>query len=186
MKRILIFLFSALLYSCVFAEEGGYAPIAQGKFFSVYAKGNLDISAVLSKLNFYNIRDTDNFSDESYPDAKSGLARTIDGIYLEVSDALDIHMYDFHGTIKIVPDKNYIAEIFQGYSGQAFLERSFYFHEKNTIYVSYADLTLGMLAHEMAHAIISHYFVVAPSPKVQEILSGYVEYSLRKAKGEFR
>ena len=36
------------------------------------------------------------------------------------------------------------------------------------------------IAHEIAHAIINHYFVVPPSVKMQEILSGYVEYSLNK------
>jgi hypothetical protein len=35
----------------------------------------------------------------------------------------------------------------------------------------------------MAHALISNYFVVAPPPKVQEILAGYVEYSVRKRMG---
>ena len=59
-------------------------------------------------------------------------------------------------------------------------ERSYYLHETNTVYISYKDLTLGMLGHEIAHAIISNYFVVLPSAEVQEILSGYVEYSLKK------
>ena len=56
----------------------------------------------------------------------------------------------------------------------------FYFHDDKTIYISTEDLTLGMLGHEMAHAIISHYFVVPPPTKVQEVLSGYVDYSFQK------
>jgi hypothetical protein len=56
--------------------------------------------------------------------------------------------------------------------------------EGNTIYVSLKDVSLGMLAHEVAHAIISSYFVVAPPEKVQEVLAGYVEYSIRKKLGD--
>jgi len=62
-----------------------------------------------------------------------------------------------------------------------FRERSFYVFDSNTIFISYQDLTLGMLGHEIAHAVISGYFVVPPPDKVQEVLAGYVEYSLRKA-----
>jgi hypothetical protein len=57
---------------------------------------------------------------------------------------------------------------------------SFYFHEEKTIYISTEDLDLGMLAHEIAHAIISHYFVVPPSERVQEVLSGYVDFHFKK------
>lgn len=34
----------------------------------------------------------------------------------------------------------------------------------------------------MGHALMSHYFVVQPSVKIQEVLAGYVEYQLRKSK----
>jgi hypothetical protein len=54
----------------------------------------------------------------------------------------------------------------------------------NTIYLSFNEMTLGIISHEMAHAIISNYFVTPPSPKIQEILSGYVEYSIRKKAGD--
>jgi hypothetical protein len=37
-----------------------------------------------------------------------------------------------------------------------------------------------VLGHEIAHAIMSHYFVVLPSEKIQEVLAGFVEYQLRK------
>ena len=39
---------------------------------------------------------------------------------------------------------------------------------------------LKVLGHEIGHAVISHYFVVLPSVKVQEVLAVYVEYQLRK------
>ena len=73
-------------------------------------------------------------------------------------------------------------EVFRSYFKKEFNERSFYLYTNNTIYISFEDLTLEMLAHEIAHAVISRYFVVLPPAKVQEILCGYVEYILKKRK----
>ena len=50
----------------------------------------------------------------------------------------------------------------------------------NTIYASAENFKIGVIGHEIAHAVISHYFVVQPSVKIQEVLAGYVEYQLRK------
>jgi hypothetical protein len=46
--------------------------------------------------------------------------------------------------------------------------------------VSVADLHEGMLAHEMAHAIIDHFFAVRPPSSTAEILARYVGKHLDK------
>lgn len=163
----------------VFAGE--LAFLAKGKYFSVYTSESIDLSSVLNRLNFEQFAHFDSPGGEF--DLTSLLAKTLDGLYLEVSDILGIHVYSYHGKIVFLSDRNQINSMFQTYFGRDFPERSFYIHEKNTIYISAADITSGMMGHEISHAIISHYFVVPPPAKVQEVLSGYVEYSLRKASG---
>ncbi|MBU0693662.1 MAG: hypothetical protein KKC11_03205 [Candidatus Omnitrophica bacterium] len=112
------------------------------------------------------------------------ISKTLDALYLEVSDILDIHIYSYHGKIKVYPNKEKLKEnVFRNYPGQKYNLPAVYIHPDNAIHISLADLTLGMLAHEIAHAIISHYFVVPPPAKVQEVLAGYVEYSIRKSAG---
>ena len=54
------------------------------------------------------------------------------------------------------------------------------FTDINTIYITAENFKKAVLGHEVAHAVISHYFVVQPSMKVQEVLAGYIEYQLRK------
>jgi len=166
----------------VFAQGIKLHLITKSKYFSVYSYKGLDISLLLTKLNFNYFRQLDNLSYRSDM-PRDILASTLDALYLEVSDILDIHMYSFHGNIDIVPDKGYVSSIFRSYFKRNFPERSFYFHNKNTIYISFADLTLGILGHEIGHAIISHYFVVLPPAKIQEVLCGYIEYSLGKSTG---
>ena len=177
------FFIAELLIGISFARDINLPLFVKSKYFSVYANKDIDITAFLSKLHFEHFTHIDNIFDSPVSDRKDVLAKTLDGFFLEVSDILDIHIYSFHGNIKIVSDSKKIQSVFRDFFGMDFNERAFYAHENNTIYVSFSDLTLGMLGHEIAHAIQSHYFVVPPPVKIQEVLSGYVEYNLRKSTG---
>ena len=181
-KFNIIILIAALIFCAQtsYALERDLTLISEGEYFSIYGPEGLDVRELLSKLNYRYFLQVDLFLDEGKSDPRGLLAKTLDSLYLEASDVLGIHVYSFHGNLEIYPDKASLNSLFQYYTNQDFREGSYYFHEKNTIYISYPDLTLGMLGHEIAHAIISNYFVVLPPPKVQEILSGYVDYSLQK------
>lgn len=58
--------------------------------------------------------------------------------------------------------------------------KSFYVHGLETIYTSMQDVTDSVIAHEMSHAVIDHYFNVAPPPKVAELLAVYVDSHLER------
>lgn len=179
----LFFIFVSVSFS-VFSQEESLSLCAEGKYFSIYGYKGLDTNSLLKKLKYSYFSHIDSILGDESSGTKSFLEKTIDGLYLEVSDILDIHIYSFHGKIMIIPDKNYINAIFKSYFEGDFPERSFYLPEKNTIYISFSDLTTGMLGHEIAHAIISNYFVVSPPAKVQEVLAGYVEYKIQKKTGK--
>ncbi|MCK5581500.1 MAG: hypothetical protein KAJ18_09545 [Candidatus Omnitrophica bacterium] len=168
------------------AQEGDLQLIGESQYFSIYGYKDLDIRELLFKLNFNHFLQVDSFLEEGGQGPENILAKTMDALYLEISDILGIHIYSFRGNIKFYPDQASLNKVFRNFFEKDFHERSFYLHEKKTIYVSFADLTLGMLGHEAAHAIISHYFVVPPPEKVQEVLSGYVEFSLRKLTGSLQ
>jgi len=52
---------------------------------------------------------------------------------------------------------------------------AFYVHKIRTIYMSCQNARIGVLVHEMAHAIIRSYFVVKVPRETSEILARYVE-----------
>jgi hypothetical protein len=168
MKNIAVALlfFMTILCGSAFAQGTGH-QLAAGTYFKVYADGAGDAYGVLSKI------------DANYLVYSVGGAQAGDN----VSDILDIHIYSFKGTIQVLPDRQSLNGFLKQAYGVDFEERSLYYFEKDVIYVSLADMTVGMLGHEMAHAIISHFFVVPPPAKLQEVLCGYVEYSLRKTRG---
>lgn len=55
---------------------------------------------------------------------------------------------------------------------------AFYSHRTKAVYVSNEDLREGVLAHEIAHAVICFYFATPPPANMQEILAQYVDRHL--------
>ena len=58
--------------------------------------------------------------------------------------------------------------------------RAWYIYRTNSIYINVNDVHEGMLAHEMAHAIIDHYLMVPPPRTTAEILARYVDAHLHE------
>jgi len=178
----LFFLMGMIFSSYVinsYAQEESLLMVANSKYFEVYAPAGVNSYDILKKVDFFSLR-PEQILDEKPGTLSRASSDTFDAIYLETSDILDIHMYSFKGKIKFLNNAQDVQRIYKKYSGYQMHERSFYFHDRKTIYISIEDTDLGMLGHEIAHAIISHYFVVPPSTKVQEVLCGYVDYNLKK------
>jgi hypothetical protein len=177
----LLFFLICLGWGCPRALAGpdGLHVIAEGKYFTVWGYQGIDVKSIAAKLKFDYFLHPDNLLEPEGGN-RNVLAKSIDAIYLETSDILDIHSYNYHGRIKIVLGQKEVETAFKRVYGRDFPERSVYLLKDKTIYISGQDMTLGMLGHEIAHAIMNHYFVVPPSVKMQEILAGYVEYTLMK------
>lgn len=179
MKNIIAAI-SIMFFLCGGAyAQGTGVLIAEGTYLSAYADGGNDAYAVLGKLDPNSLIYASEAAQVNY-NAGDILAKTLDGLYQEVSDILDIHIKDFKGTIQVVPDSQSLSDYFKMAYNIDFNELSIYYFQEDIIYVSFADLTVGMLGHEIAHAIISHFFVVPPPAKIQDVLCGYVENALRK------
>ena len=109
------------------------------------------------------------------------LADLIDALFLWSCNVLDMQLYSYRGNVKVVRDEAALADIYQKIYGTEHKgEKAFYIYEANTVYVAAPNFTKEIVGHEVAHTIISNYFVVQPPGKVQEVLAGYIEYQLRK------
>jgi len=105
----------------------------------------------------------------------------LDSFYNRISATLDMNLYSLQCNLKICRDDNHLKSLARAIFNREVNAPSFYVNELNTVYISAEHFTKAILGHEIAHVIISHYFVVQPPAKVAEILSGYVEYELRKS-----
>lgn len=170
-----------------FGLEDGFGPSKriEGKYFVVYYAAQIDISELIQQLN---VTLTDKLLTGEYrgikekPSPETELAEMLDVLFMRVSDILDMHVYSFQGNVKICSNQQEMSSIYNKLFGTELPSSvySFYINDTSTIYISAENFSRWILGHEISHAIINHYFVVQTPIRVQEILSKYVEYQLRK------
>ncbi len=165
-----------------FDDGFSYDRKFEGKYVTVYCAPGLDLPRLAPQLN---ILPTDAIlagRPWKAGDPTDGeLAPMLDTLFVQVSDILDMHLESFKTDIKICGTDKELAGIYKLLFGKD-LEghRAFYIYDLNTIYVAPDAFRQGAVGHEMSHAIISHYFDVSAPSRVQEVLSLYVEDSLKK------
>lgn len=170
-----VFLFTG--YSFAVPEDGfGAAVKLESRYFTIYYAPQLDPQALASQLEIRPLEQV--ITGESYADDLGG---RIDTLFSQACVILDMQLPSFHGVIKIGQEAARINAAYRNIFGKELgNKRSFYLYDTNTIYISSADFKREILGHEMAHAIISRYFVVLPPLKIQEVLATYVEFQLRR------
>ena len=179
---VFILFLSSVGVSFALDDGFGQARRLEGKHFIIYYAPQLEISALAQQLN---IGPTDNLlvgkSMQRESSSEAELADMLDTLFMRVCDILDMQLYSFQGNIKICRDYNHLNSIYYNFFNKELKTRSFYVYSLNTIYISKDDFRREILGHEIGHAVISHYFVVLPSVKIQEVLAMYVEYQLKRA-----
>lgn len=82
-------------------------------------------------------------------------------------------------TISLQSSDSEVQGIFRNRYGKDVDYIAFYSPRDETIFVSVKDIELGILAHEIAHVIIDHYYGIATPAKIHEVLAQYVETHLK-------
>lgn len=125
------------------------------------------------------------FSCSEYDTLNDEVTKRVDAVYERVQDILGMRTKTEKVIIKIFSNKKQLhaayrelnKEAIQSYQKSVSI-RAFYIQKNDTIYLNIDDLHEGMLAHEMAHAIIGRYFLVRPPTSTAEILAQYVDKHL--------
>lgn len=153
------------------------------RYFTVQLQAGTDELSLVQSLNIGPEHTI--FNGQELPAGASfspnNLGDVLDALFSWSCGVLDMQLYTYRGNIKVVRDENSLSDIYRNlYGVDRKGEKGFYVYEINTLYVVAADFTKEIVGHEIAHAIISNFFVVQPPTKVQEVLAGYIEYQLRK------
>lgn len=116
--------------------------------------------------------------------------KRMDALFKKVQKILGMHKKMKKPIVKIYSNKkqfhaSYSSNYGKSYrcyddhcSTQSSAPRAWYIYEYNTIYINVDDVHEGMMAHEMAHAIIDQFLLVRPPKATAEILARYVESHL--------
>jgi len=128
------------------------------------------------------------FVGTSHISGEASLGELVDGLFKRVQCTLDMPLPKLKVNIRLYRSRGELlaeygrVQDLGGSAGSAGCRGkhtdhplAFYTKETNTIYLQTEDLTIGILAHEMGHAVIEHYFVIRPPSKISELLCQYVD-----------
>lgn len=119
----------------------------------------------------------DLFSFISAKDPVDSIKQKVDVLFDKVEQILGMYGRRDKIIINLYPKKSFY-EVRNRINGKNCRFRAWYIFEQNTIYINVGDVHEGILAHEIAHAIIDNYLSVRPPKNTSEILARYVDENL--------
>ncbi len=172
----LIFAFADSAYSQ--EEEWN---VFSSRFCSIFYEEGVSLDMVNRRIN---LRFSDFYSPRRYREkvdfsTEDIIREKFDAIFGKVEDILDMYPGKIHVSINIYRDRDGLDMAYEEIFNEPNTACSFYIYKTNTIYTTERAVTEGILAHEMAHCIIDHYFVILPPRKVQEMLAVYADVHLK-------
>ncbi|KPK41656.1 MAG: hypothetical protein AMJ78_04905 [Omnitrophica WOR_2 bacterium SM23_29] len=154
--------------------------ITKSYFCTIYFRYDVNIKTVNKKIDTYRV----DYGLTTKPprlgeEAKDIIAYKFDLIFLKVQELLDMRPKDISLNAKIYRDKNDLDKVYMEIFDEENKFIAFYIFKLNTLFANEKDISANVLAHEIAHCIIDHYFSVIPPEKIAEMLAQYADLHLR-------
>ncbi len=78
-------------------------------------------------------------------------------------------------TVVLLPNKSAVARVYKQNYGKNVSHIAYYSLSQDTIYISVRNARLRVLAHEVGHAVVDHYFKVRPPYNMHELMAQFTE-----------
>jgi len=168
--------FSALAYP---QEENRNS--FSSKFCTVCYENDVNLKKVNIRVNpeFSNFYSPRNYKENPGILIEDIISNKLDAIFNRAEEILDMYPAKIHVAINIYKTQEELNKVYEEFFNEPNKAVSFYIYKTNTIYTVESRLNENMLAHEMAHCIIDHYFIIMPPKKIQEMLAVYVDIHLK-------
>ena len=159
-------------------EEGQW-KIVESSYFIIHYRPDADLGAIekkMQKRKFY-------FGARRMPagisDPAKRIAYRFDILHSRAREILGMNPRNMEKIkVKIFKSRKSLGDEYFRIFGKRKNYKAFYIYKYNTIYATEEDTTDSVMAHEIGHAVVDHYFVVRPSEKIRELLATYVDFHL--------
>jgi len=148
----------------------------ESRYFTIYCRPEANFDRIArrlrKKMSYFGV------SGAYGGTVQENIAGRMDAILARAKEILDMYPKMPRINIKIFKNRKELGDEHSRIFGEERKHRSFYVHKQRTIYTSEQDISDSVIAHEMGHAIIDHYFKVIPSGTASEVLARYVDLHL--------
>lgn len=151
--------------------------VIESGYFTIYYRPDANLKTIAKRLKKRFYVDKLAHSNPSREPSKR-IAGRLDSLFRRAKEILGMYPRQIHASIKIFKNRKELEEEYYRLFNERKSLKSFYVYRYNTIYTDEKDISDSVIAHEMGHLIVDHYFSVRPPEKVRELLSSYVDMHL--------
>ncbi len=99
----------------------------------------------------------------------------LDVVLEKVEVVLDMFPNNIAITVRILKDRSAVSAVYLQKYNKKVNYLAYYSLSENTIYFSARDANIRVVAHEIAHAVIDHFFEVRPPYTMHELMAQFAE-----------
>jgi hypothetical protein len=99
----------------------------------------------------------------------------IDLVVEKAETILNMFPNNMHFTLILEANSDDVSKVYYQLYHKKVNYLAFYSLSKKTIWISVDDANLHVLAHEIGHAVVDHYFKVRPPYNIHELMAQFVE-----------
>ncbi|BDD87644.1 hypothetical protein [Desulfofustis limnaeus] len=99
----------------------------------------------------------------------------LDIIIEKVEVVLDMFPNNLAISFHILPDRRAVSSVYRQKYNKQVDYLAYYSLSEDTVYFSAYDATIRVVAHEIAHAVIDHFFQVRPPYNMHELMAQFAE-----------
>ncbi len=149
-------------------------------FCTIFLKHNVDIRKVNSRIDTYRIDyGLTEKPSRATNDIEGEIAYKFDLIFFKVQEILDMRPNSLHLNVRIYKGQDDLDRVYVEIFGQDNKFIAYYIFKLNSLFASEEKISANVMAHEIAHCIVDHYFTVIPPTKVAEMIAQYADAHLR-------
>ncbi|MFH0771475.1 MAG: HAMP domain-containing protein [Candidatus Omnitrophota bacterium] len=171
------------------AQAGGPEEIAspsinwitkKSVFCAINFRHDVNIPLVNEKIDTYGI-DYGLMEKPPRPgrDDKEQLAYKFDLIFLKVQEILDMRPKGLSLNVNIYHSRQDLDKVYMAIFNEKNEFITYYIFKLNTLYSEENAVSANIIAHEIAHCVVDHYFSVTPPTKIAEMIAQYADAHLR-------
>lgn len=99
----------------------------------------------------------------------------VDILVEKVQVVLDMFPQNIKFNLILLENRDEVANIYKKNYGKLARHIAYYSLSQDTIYISVEDTRLRVIAHEIGHMIVDHFFQVRPPYHIHELLAQFAE-----------
>jgi len=161
-------------------EKSAEAPwfTIKSAYMKIYCENTVDLKTIGRRISNKGLFVSRVYDPNPVSAPAEKIAYMLDRLLKRTKEILGMWPENFDLEIKIFKDRDQLNGEYSRIFGSKPDYKAFYIHKYSTIYTSEEDISDSVVAHEMGHAVVDHYFSAIPPAQVREVLAEYVDLHL--------